>query len=792
MKTLTKNVFNSLSEIAVERGIIFLTMAFFTLEPPTTQASNPSFTDANWVSLGGFQGSSSGPIAMMVSDSKGDTYVGGDFEAVGNVLANNIAKWNGTNWSALGSGVSNSINGLAVDNVGNVYATDGYDRLLEWQGTNWSVLYHQTNGSGANVSPLGPLYCNNNGQLFGNTSKGMALWTGGSWSVLQHNNQATGGQIFAITSDGVGNLYVGGSISLAGGNLVTNLAMWDGTQWHNIGYTNLAVVQSLAVDNLNNLYVGSDFGNNSGVASGSIAVYGSGRWTFLPPILSPGFGNIASLICDHSGNLYAGGIFANAGGVAANQVAKWNGTAWSNLGSGVRTNESSYVQSLTIDTAGTLYAGGIFTGAGEVVANNIAKWDGSEWASLPSATGSTFNDGVSAVAFDKYGNLYAGGTFSTAGDGFANAIAVRSNGLWSALGSGLAYPNSSPSVSALIFDGSGNLFVGGQFLVAGGITCSNIAMWNGNAWLNVGFGVNSTIAALAVDGNGNLYAGGEFTVAGGVSANHVAKWDGTNWSALAGGLNSTVVTLAIDHSGNLYAGGTFTTANGVSANHIAKWDGTNWSALGSGVSSVSSLAFDGTGNIYVGGLFQKAGSINATNIVMWNGSSWFALGPGLNNIVSCILADGFGNVYAGGDFYAAGNIPVNHVAIWNGVNWFPLGSGTPISDPGISFLKFDPLGDLYAAGSFLIAGTNVSPSIAKALVSRASYNLALATRGGGSFTINAQGTPGYFYALDIATNLTSPIIWMPQLTNSASDKGLLEFTNASPTAQGFFRTRYVH
>ena len=58
-----------------------------------------------------------------------------------------------------------------------------------------------------------------------------------------------------------------------------------------------------------------------------------------------------------------------------------------------------------------------------------------------------------------------------------------------------------------------------------------------------------------MDGSGNLYAGGDFTTAGGVSANCVAKWDGSAWRALGSGLNSVVRALAVDGSGNLYAGG---------------------------------------------------------------------------------------------------------------------------------------------------------------------------------------------------------------------------------------------
>ena len=114
----------------------------------------------------------------------------------------------------------------------------------------------------------------------------------------------------------------------------------------------------------------------------------------------------------------------------------------------------------------------------------------------------------------------------------------------------------------------------------------------------------------------NLYAGGDFTTAGGVTANNIAKWDGSAWSALGSGMScwrSYVYALAVSGT-NLYAGGEFTTAGGVSANSIAKWDGSAWSALGSGMNGsirVSALAVSGT-NLYAGGDFTTAGGVRPT------------------------------------------------------------------------------------------------------------------------------------------------------------------------------------
>lgn len=103
-------------------------------------------------------------------------------------------------------------------------------------------------------------------------------------------------------------------------------------------------------------------------------------------------------------------------------------------------------------------------------------------------------------------------------------------------------------------------------------------------WSSMGgfAGTDDDVFAAVVDGSGNLYIGGGFTVAGEVVANRIAKWNGSSWTALGSGMNGGVRALAV--SGNdLYAGGSFTTAGGSAANNIAKWDGSSWSALGSGM-----------------------------------------------------------------------------------------------------------------------------------------------------------------------------------------------------------------
>src|SRR5262245_31423531 len=85
-------------------------------------------------------------------------------------------------------------------------------------------------------------------------------------------------------------------------------------------------------------------------------------------------------------------------------------------------------------------------------------------------------------------------------------------------------------------------------------------------------GTDGQVFAAVVDASGNLYIGGDFIVAGNVVANRIAKWNGSTWTALGSGMNGRVRALAVLGS-DLYAAGDFTTAGGVSANYIAKWNG---------------------------------------------------------------------------------------------------------------------------------------------------------------------------------------------------------------------------
>ena len=354
---------------------------------------------------------------------------------------------------------------------------------------------------------------------------------------------------------------------------------------------------------------------------------------------------------------------------------------WSALGSGT---DSNYATSfaVAVDSTNNVYVGGYFTTAGGISANSIAKWNPntSTWSTLTSGV----NNYINSIAIDSNNNVYAGGRFTNAGGISANCIAKwnPNTSTWSALGSGVS-PSGGIDIISVAIDSNNNIYIGGSFTTAGGVSANHIAKWNPNTstWSALGSGTNGTIIAIAIDSFDNVYVGGSFSSAGGVAANYIAKWNPNTsiWSPLGIGTNIFVNALAVDSLNNLYVGGSFTYAGGILVNKIAKWNPntSTWSALGSGVNqlaseSVTSIAIDLSNNVYIGGIFQQVNDIVVNNIAKWNPntSTWSELDGGTNysidnNVgVAAIDIDSTNNVYIAGGFTTAGTISANYVAKW--------------------------------------------------------------------------------------------------------------------------------
>lgn len=238
-------------------------------------------------------------------------------------------------------------------------------------------------------------------------------------------------------------------------------------------------------------------------------------------------------------------------------------------------------------------------------------------------------------------------------------------------------------VSCLTIDNMGNLYVGGNFTVVGGVVVNYIAKWNGDNWAPLAHGLSSMPNAMVIDKENNLIVGGTFLQADNLTVNYIAKWDGTRWMHIGSGFNASVSSLAVDNNGTIYAGGNFTRAGPRVASYLAQWNGAmcrwdssiKWSGLGDLNAPVTCLAVNETGTLYVGGYFTNVGALSVNHICEWNGSNWKLLGCGLNSAPKCLITDGKGRLFVGGAFTNAGGCNANYISKWYNSKWKPLSAG---------------------------------------------------------------------------------------------------------------------
>ncbi len=775
-----------------------------------TVRAAPTFSDANWTGMGGFPGTDS-PVRAAAVDASGNLYIGGDFTFAGETNANYIAKWNGSNWSALRSGIGSddplnnppSVRALAVLG-GDLYVGGRFTRadgtpannIAKWNGIIWSWLGSGMNGLVAElIVSGGVLYAGGTFTTAGGIpASRIAKWNGINWSAVGAG--VSGGGVGALVVSG-SDLYAGGSFTNAGGITVNRIAKWDGTNWSALGSGMVstngfpASVSALTVLG-GDLYAGGLFTSAGNSAAHSIAKWDGSSWSDLgsgiPFPIDPNV-RVNALVVS-SNDLYVGGWLYTAGGTPVNHIAKWNGSSWSAVGAGMEQSVSALAMS-----GSNLYAGGTFTiatnnGGAIITATHIAKWDGTRWSALGS--GMNIFNSVSTLAAVG-GDLYAGGYFTA--DKGANYVAMRSASNWLALGSGIV----NPSVAALAVSGS-DLYVGGRFMKAGDVEANNIAKWNGSSWSALSSGLGRTdpyvdVYALAASGS-DVYAGGYFTTAGGTAVSNIAKWNGSSWSPLGPGLGSSlggyVLALAVSRS-DLYAGGLFLGAGGTPVNNVAKWNGSSWSPLGSGIFGngvigsdprVHALAVLG-GELYAGGGFTNAGGNAVNRIAKWNGTNWSALGAGVGGSdphVYALAVSGI-DLYVGGKFTTAGGTAASNIARWDGSSWSALGSGVGGEVDALTVLG----SDLYAGGYFWTAGGKVSVYVAKARIGSIAKSI-MATNSTAS--IQFSGVTGYQYDVQRTADVAPPVRWTYVTPSpiSPTTSGSFTFTDTNPpSGKAFYR-----
>src|SRR5262245_175893 len=382
-------------------------------------------------------------------------------------------------------------------------------------------------------------------------------------------------------------------------------------------------------------------------------------------------------------------------------------------------------------------------------------------------------NGPVTCSVEYEGKLYIGGGFTRVAPPTGGAAPVDS-----ATGLVSWFPKVRGVVYAIAADGSGGVYLGGQFTSVGGAPITNlvhvladhsIAPWNPAP--------NSDVKALTVSG-GTLYIGGQFTTLGGLPRNHIgaieiSSGNVTSWDPNA---NGNVRTLVVSGT-TVYAGGDFTSIGGQTRGFIAALDATTNTSNATGWdpnanSAVLALAVSGN-TVYAGGDFTNIGgqtrnfvaaldaTTNTNDATSWN--------PGADGEIDAIVVTDRqieDVIYAGGR--------LNFMAVSSSGLEYPcptmLGQVTALAVSGDliyvgrSFLNDDLDNERHHIAAFPLYGiypTDWDPSADGPVHALAAGGSTVWV--GGEFAGIGGVTRNYLAALDLATGSVTP--WNPDIGN---------------------------
>jgi len=377
LSTFGEDIYQELYFADYLNGEIYQLVDGFTA--PTAVAANGV---GNWCNPAST--STDGTVNAAVSDDNGNIYVGGAFNTVGGIAAQNIALWNGSTWSTLNTGSNGTIYALALTSNGDLYA-------------------------GGNFTQIGGINANN-----------IARWNGFAWQAL---GAGTDGPVLAITVNANNGVYIGGTFGKANGIVANNIAKYNSLNtWtvltdNGTGITGTGnEIRSIAIDANNVVYVGGNFASAGGNTANRIATWNGINWATLGTGTS-GFVQAIEITPNY---VYTGGNFALAGGIAVNRIARWNRAT--NLWEKIENGLSNNVNDLTFRN-GYLYIAGSFQTAlnnspnPNVIVNGLVRWSAlNGWEPLGTNTNVGVDNLLNALVFDNE-ELYVGGTFNVAGVG---------------------------------------------------------------------------------------------------------------------------------------------------------------------------------------------------------------------------------------------------------------------------------------------------------------------------------------------------------------------------------------
>lgn len=287
----------------------------------------------------------------------------------------------------------------------------------------------------------------------------------------------------------------------------------------------------------------------------------------------------------------------------------------------------------------------------------VSTWNGLFWTDLPSISASNVFYGVenNLVVSSHQNKIVIAGSYYANGEQI-KGIAQWNGSAWETLGGGI-------NTSRLIHDEfsihdvasyDGELFVAGDFTLAGGLPVMNFAKFSSGVWSDIPTGLGK-INHLQTLGSA-LYAAGEFSLIDGAVCNNLAVRESGKWSAVPHSFSGDIKGLAADGT-DLIA---------VTNDGFYRYQNNVWTSIGAKVDVLhvdDVLSYNG--RVYATGLFIQNGVDSVRLIALTDTDLTVYLKDNeiTSNISKKVLLNEVGNtLYLSGSFTKLKGKEYNHVA----------------------------------------------------------------------------------------------------------------------------------
>lgn len=424
-------------------------------------------------------GALNGPVYDVEIFNDSTAYFIGNFTSAGSFVVNYLTKWNGIDFSVVNNELLVSPTKFIVVNPSNIYFNGSlHNNITKFDGTTWDALGFGVNGvintmyETVDSIYVGGKFITVRDVTGIKTVNNIARWDKSTSLWYSLNYGITGSiatdEVFTISGFGT-NIYVGGKFSSVG-FAVNNIAQWNvsTSSWSAMGDGFNDSVHAIYCDQ-SYTYAGGKFTLAGGLAP--LPFKYIARWDVLTSLwsqLTDGI-NVGSAVYAIKGmgtNIYVGGKFVSVGLtpiVSAINIAKWdvNTTLWSAVGSGITGTPPAPLTDEVRTICGdedNIFAGGSFVGS------NIKRYTSisGTWASIGVGVDNTVND------LKIFGNkLYVVGKFTFANNIKSNHVAVVDlmTYQWSSFNCGLG--GNDAEIKSVIVVNESNIYFGGNFMLSG-------------------------------------------------------------------------------------------------------------------------------------------------------------------------------------------------------------------------------------------------------------------------------------------------------------------------------------